>query len=121
MRTPRGETKVMSDTRRRSKWSRDELTVVLALYFRLPQAKFTDSEPEVIETARLIGRTPASVAIRLANYLALDERSGAAGLSHGGDHARKVWEEFAGNAALVASEAAAARERILKSDTPSQE
>ena len=97
----------------RSIWSREELVVVLDLYFRLPSSKFTDAEPEVTEIAALIGRTPAAVAMRLANYLALDENSGAEGLSHGGEHARKVWEEFKNNRAMVPIAAGAAKAALL--------
>src|SRR5712692_2540270 len=102
----------MSTSRKRLLWSHDELVVVLDLYFRLPRARFTDSEPEVVETARVIGRTPGAVAIRLANYIAFDERSGGGGLSHGGDHARRVWEEYQGNAARVSAEARVALARL---------
>jgi hypothetical protein len=100
---------------RGSIWSRDELIIVLDLYCRLPRGRFTDSEPEVVETARMIDRTPGAVAMRLANYMALDDRSGAAGLAHSGIHARRVWEEFRGDAAQVSAAAAAARAKIIQS------
>ncbi len=86
---------------------------MLDLYFRLPSGKFTETEPEVVDVAGLIGRTPAAVAMRLANYLALDEQSGSEGLSHGGDHARRVWEEFRQNRAMVPRAAAEARSKLL--------
>ena len=90
-------------------WSRDELIVVLDLYFRLPHAKFSASAAEVIETAQLIGRTPAAVAMRLANYRFFDDGTG---LAHGGTHARKVWEDLGRNPAQVGVEAAQARARL---------
>jgi putative restriction endonuclease len=98
----------------RDVWSREELVVVLDLYFRLPSGKFTDSEPSVIEVAELIGRTPGAVAMRLANYLALDERSGAEGLSHSGDHARRVWEEFRDTPAAITLAAGDAKVKLLE-------
>ena len=103
-----------SGRERRNVWSREELVVVLDLYFRLPSGKFTDTEPEVVDVAGLIGRTPAAVAMRLANYLALDEQSGSEGLSHGGDHARKVWEEFRQNRVMIPVAAAEARRKLLE-------
>ncbi len=102
----------MNTRRNRSVWSRDELVVVLGLYFRLPRAKFDAATPEVIEVARLIDRTPAAVAKRLANYRFLDDGTG---LAHGGTHARKLWEDLGGNRAQVSVEAARARERLLSS------
>jgi putative restriction endonuclease len=90
-------------------WSRDELIVVLDLYFRIPRAKFGAGTPEVIEVARLIDRTPAAVAKRLANYSFFDNGTG---LGHGGTHARKLWQDLGGNPAQVAVEAAQARSRL---------
>jgi len=58
----------MATGERRKVWSREELVVVLDLYFRLPRARFTDSAAEVVEAAQLIGRSPAAVPKRLANY-----------------------------------------------------
>jgi hypothetical protein len=73
-----GEARAMKTTRNRLIWSRDELVVVLDLYFRLPRAKFDAATPEVIEVARLIDRTPAAVAKRLANYRCFDDGTGLA-------------------------------------------
>lgn len=104
-------------------WSREELIIVLDLYFCLPRRKFTESEPQVSETARLIGRSPAAVAMRLANYIALDDRAGAGGLSHSGDHAKRVWEEFQDHPAELSIAASESRAKLLRqsqSQEPSQ-
>lgn len=90
-------------------WSRDELIVVLDVYFRLPRAKFDAAAQEVMEVARLIDRTPAAVAKRLANYRFFDE---GIGLAHGGAHAKKLWEDLGGNPRQVGIEAVEARARL---------
>ncbi len=91
-------------------WSRDELVVVLDLYFRLPRAKFDAATPEVIKVAHLIDRTPAAVAKRLANYRFFDDGTG---LAHGGTHAKKVCEGLSKNPTQVTVEASQARARLL--------
>lgn len=53
-------------------WSREELVVTLALYFKLPFDRLNHTTKEVIELARTIGRTANSVALRLSNFAACD-------------------------------------------------
>lgn len=76
------------------------MILVLGLYLRLPFGKFHHSNPEVIKMAKLIGRTPSSVAMRLSNYAALDpmlQARGIVGLQGGADKCRSYWEEFSCN------------------------
>jgi len=78
-------------------WSRDESILALYLYCQIPFAKTKANNPEVIRLARLIGRTPASVARKLGNFGAFDPllaRRGISGLTHTGTALREIWEEF---------------------------
>jgi putative restriction endonuclease len=53
-------------------WSRNELILAFELYCRIPFQKTKASNSEVQELAKILGRTPASVARKLGNFGAFD-------------------------------------------------
>ena len=53
-------------------WSKEEMILVLTLYLKIPFGKMHSSNPEVVNLARLLNRTPNSIALRLVNYAACD-------------------------------------------------
>ena len=74
-------------------WTRDELILALELYKRGGNLNKTDAD--VIKLSEEIGRTPDSVSMRLANYLALDPDAPQKGLTDGSHGlCRRVWNEF---------------------------
>lgn len=78
-------------------WTREELLVVCNLYFTLPFGQMHSRNPEIIELARALGRTPGSVAMKLVNFASLDPTHQARGVSglRGTSRAdREIWEEF---------------------------
>jgi len=78
-------------------WTDDEMAIVLKLYCELPRGKTNQSNPEVIRIAKLIGRTPASVNMRLGNYAAVDSdytKDGKKGLDHVGKNVKETWNKF---------------------------
>lgn len=80
-----------------SLWLRDELILALYLYCQIPFAKTKANNPEVIRLAKLLGRTPASVARKLGNFGAFDPllaQQGISGLVHFSKADRSVWDEF---------------------------
>lgn len=79
------------------KWSKDESVLALALFCRIPFRKINQNHPQVIELAKLLGRTPASVSMKLGNFGRFDEelaRNGISGLSHGSALDKVVWDEY---------------------------
>ena len=90
------------------KWSREEAIVVLALYCRIPFAKSRQTNPEVVRVARIIGREPSAVHLRIGNFGSFDPRlreKGITGLPHTGALAKNVWDEFQANWSKLAVEA----------------
>lgn len=78
-----------------SKWTEDETKAAFALYFELPTGKHDKKTPEVIQLAEALGRTPSSVATKLANIRAHDpQRSSAKGLTHTSKLDQEVWELY---------------------------
>jgi putative restriction endonuclease len=56
--------------------------------------------PKIVEVARLLGRTPSSIAMKLVNFASMDPALQARGVRGLRGHSRndeQVWEEFQGN------------------------
>jgi putative restriction endonuclease len=84
----------------RNLWTREELILALNLYLKLPFGKLHSGTPEIIHLAKLIGRTPGSVAMRLNNFAAVDtyhQQRGIAGLPGGKKQVAPIWDEFVNN------------------------
>jgi predicted restriction endonuclease len=78
-------------------WTREELILAFDLYCRIPFRKTKANNPEVIELAKLLKRSPASVARKLGNFGSFDPALRAQqikGLVHASTSDREVWEEF---------------------------
>jgi predicted restriction endonuclease len=90
---------------RRRRWTRDELLlVVLHLYERIPFGQQHQSNPQVIELAGALSRTPGRVAMKLNNFTSLDpeeKRRGIKGLVGASALDGKVWNEFRASADVV--------------------
>lgn len=81
-------------------WTRDEMILALALYFKIPFGRMNDTTPEVEALAELMGRSPNSVAIRLGNFAACDPyiiASGRKGMPGSERVCKPYWDEFANN------------------------
>ena len=78
-------------------WTKDELILAINLYCKLPFGRLHRLNPEVINLASLINRTPNSVAYKLVNFASLDPSLKARGIK-GAVNASKldgeVWNEF---------------------------
>ncbi|MBI5565711.1 MAG: HNH endonuclease [Chloroflexi bacterium] len=86
-----------TNTAPRRNWSRDELIVAFNLYCKTPFGRIHIHNPEIIALAKAIGRTPSSVAWKLANFARLDptlQRRNIKGASHGSKQEVEIWEEF---------------------------
>ena len=93
-------------------WTRDELIIAFNLYCKIPFGKIDQRNPVVIALANVLGRTPASLAWKLANFARLDpslQARGIKGASHGSKGEVEVWEEFNNNWDTLAFES----ERLL--------
>ncbi len=81
-------------------WSREETIIVFALYYRIPFAKSSKEHPEIKRIARIIGRSPSSVNMKIGNFGSLDpqlKESGIVGLDHASALNKEIWNEFVNN------------------------
>ena len=80
-------------------WTRDELILAFALYSEIPFGQIHMRNPKVLELAKLLGRTPGSVSMKLSNFARLDpalQSRGIRGLKRGAKGEEEIWNEFNG-------------------------
>ena len=78
-------------------WVRQQLLVVYSLYVRLPFGRLHARNPEIIQYATLMGRTPSSLAMKLTNIASLDPAitsTGRVGLKGASNADRAMWLEM---------------------------
>src|SRR5580704_13459076 len=81
----------------KANWTRDELVIAFGLYCKIPFGKIHIRNPQIIELARALGRTPSAVSWKLANFARLDpalQKRNIAGATHGAKAEVEVWNEF---------------------------
>lgn len=98
-------------------WTRDQLLVAFNLYCRIPFGRMHSRNPEIIELAGLMGRTPSAVAMKLCNFASLDPAEQARaihGLKGASKLDRAIWDEFHSDWELLAYESEQAKERLAQ-------
>lgn len=98
-------------------WSDEEFILVLDLYFRLPYHLRTRRHSEVIELANLLGRTPGSIVLRMANYLCFDvdeQKLGHKGMAGGERLCRPFWNKYVNSKEQLHEEAEEIRKRLYE-------
>jgi DNA (cytosine-5)-methyltransferase 1 len=80
-----------------ARWNKDQLKLAFYLYCQLPFGKLHRGNREIVALAKLMGRTPSAVAMKLVNFASLDPAitsSGRKGLGNASALDREVWDEF---------------------------
>ena len=102
------------------RWTKEQLKLAFYLYCQLPFGKLHQRNPEIINLANMIGRTPSAVAMKLVNFASLDPAitgTGRSGLGNASSMDREVWEEFHADWEKLAVECELLR-RNLDADVP---
>lgn len=92
----------------RTSWTRQQLLVAFNLYCQMPFGKMHFRNPEIIKYAKLIGRTPSALAMKLTNIASLDPAitsTGRKGLEGASTTDKAMWEEMQVNWEQFAIEA----------------
>jgi predicted restriction endonuclease len=95
----------------RRPWAKNELLVVFRLYSRTPFGKLHQRNPEIIELARILHRTPGAVAMKACNFASLDPQQRARHIKALGNVSRadkELWDAFLDNSETLAQDAEAA-------------
>jgi putative restriction endonuclease len=101
-----------------SRWSSDELLIAFRLYCRMPFGRLHQHNPEIIQLAEMIDRTPSAVAMKACNFASLDpvqQERGISGLGNVSSSDREIWERFLANPEAIAAEAEAVAENLTQS------
>lgn len=79
------------------KWSREQTIVALNLYCKIPFNRVSSKHPDIIRIAKIIGRTPNSVKMKIGNFGSFDpelKKRGIVGLGNSSKLDAIVWNEF---------------------------
>ncbi len=99
-------------------WTEIELLAAFRLYCHTPFGKLHRHNPEIIQLARLIERTPDAVAMKTCNFASLDpmeQKRNISGLSNVSRADQDLWDRFHEDSEALAVEAEVAYERLLTS------
>lgn len=97
------------------KWTEQEILLAMELYFRVPFGQISTKNPDILELARLLGRTPGSVSMKLANLARLDpslQARNVSGLVNGSKLDGEVFQEYYGRFDELATQAYEIRQQI---------
>ena len=95
-------------------WKENELLLALHLYCRLPFGKLHQSNPDVIQIAQVIGRTPSAVAMKACNFASLDPALSQKGLAGASKADRALWDAFMNDSTAIAEQAEALYENKVE-------
>ncbi|HEY2785269.1 MAG TPA: HNH endonuclease [Fimbriiglobus sp.] len=98
--------------RKTKEWTRDQLLLALRLYMRTPFGKLHGKNPEIIELASRIGRSPNALAMKASNFASIDPKLDRKGLPNSSRADQSIWAEFESNPTRLAIEAEEATERL---------
>jgi len=102
-----------------NQWQEDELLLTLHLYCRTPFGKLHQGNPDIIQLANIIGRTPSAVAMKACNFASLDPALSQKGLIGASKADRALWNAFMEKSTVIAEQAEALYEsRVLKFEPP---
>jgi len=88
-------------------WTREEHILAFNLYCKIPFGTIHINNPEIIQLAKLLGRSIGAVSYKLANFSRLDPEQrarGIRGMPHGAKGEEEVWNEFDSNPESLAFE-----------------
>jgi len=97
-------------------WTREQLIVAFNLYCRTPFGRIHNRNPEIIELAKAIGRSPSAVSWKLANFSRFDPSvtgRNLSGATHGSSLDREVWDEFNSDWQRLSFESEKLRAKLL--------
>lgn len=84
----------------RNNWTKKETIVAFNVYCKIPFKSSRKTNPVVIKYAKLIGRSPSALNMKIGNLGILDpelKEQGILGLTNGSKLEEEVWDEFHGN------------------------
>ena len=78
-------------------WTYEETLIAFYVYCLIPFRSANKNNPLIIEYAKILGRTPSALNMKIGNLGRLDpslQTQGIKGLTHGAKLEAQIWEEF---------------------------
>lgn len=100
-------------------WTREQILVAINLYCQIPFGRLHKGNPIIIKTAKLIGRTPDALAMKLTNLASLDPaitETGRKGLDGSSNLDKTIWAEFEENPDVIGYESQLLVDALAKQD-----
>ena len=91
----------------RNDWTREETIIAFNVYCKIPFKNSRKTHPMVVKFAKIIGRSPGALNMKIGNLGRHDpdlKSQGITGLEHGAKIEVDVWNEFYGNPEKLAYE-----------------
>ena len=101
------------------KWSREETILAFDLYCRTPFGKIGQGNPEIIKLAKLLGRTPGSVGLKMHNLAHYDpelKKRNVTAMAHGSKLDGEVFAEFSNDWTGLSYQAQVIRAKMQNQD-----
>jgi putative restriction endonuclease len=101
------------------KWTREETLVALNIYCRTPFGRLNGHNPEIVEIAKALGRTPSALGMKCCNLAAFDPSlavRGIKGLPNASKLDREIWQEFTDHPEETAFESEQAVARLSNNE-----
>ncbi len=103
------------ENRQGKTWERYELILAFDLYCKTPFGKISSSNKNIQELAKLLGRTPGSIALKMSNLAHFDpilQARGIKGMKNGNKLDPLIFNEFKDNLEELANQAEKIREQL---------
>lgn len=78
----------------RKSWTELEISDAIELYLRTPFGRIHSRNPEIINLAVRLGRSPSSIALKLTNLASLDDSLDRKGMSNHSKLDKLVWDGY---------------------------
>ena len=81
-------------------WTKEETIIAFNVYCKIPFKSSSKTNPIIIKYAKIIGRSPSALNMKIGNFGRLDpelKMQGISGLVNGSKMDEEVWNEFNGN------------------------
>lgn len=88
----------------RRNWDRSELIVAFHQYCVTPFGQMHSRNPEIMDLAEKLGRTPSALSMKMCNFASFDPVNtdrNIKGLAHAGKADKQIWDEFYNNWELL--------------------
>lgn len=102
-----------------NRWTKEQTIIVFNLYCKIPFQKASSTNPDIVRIAKIIGRSPNSVKMKIGNFGSFDpelRKKGIVGLSNASKLDKEIWDEFNSNWEKLAYESELLIAKFLKKD-----